>query len=193
MGPPLPRWEHCIGRAATHPGQELRTCSFHAHQCHGPRAGCARLEMAFAPCIPGLRDTFGLAQVTLQTGRDNKADQSSTVQSQTRPTLLLGCTSHPKASTGCRGESPPMNGTARASCLSPQHLPGQRAPRATGRCPSPPGAQPPAFPGRDFRVKAAPVVGLSAAQMHNQEGKMWGESIQLANIILGRKSRFLKK
>lgn len=44
-----------------------------------------------------------------------------------------------------------------------------------------------------FRVKATPVVGLSAAQMHNQEGKMWGESIQLANIILGRKSRFLKK
>lgn len=115
------------------------------------------------------------------------------MQSQTRPTLLLGCTSHPKASTGCRSEKPPMNGTARASCLSPQQLQGQRAPPTMGRCPSPPETQPPAFPGRDFRVKATPVVGLSAAQMHNQEGKMWGESIQLANIILGRKSRFLKK
>lgn len=179
-------------RAATHLRTGLRTHSFHGHPCHIPKAGCARMEMALALHIPGLRDTFGLSQVTTQRGRDNKADPEL-VQPQIRPTLLWACTSHPKASTEYRGDSPATDGTVRASCLSVQHLQGQRASPAMGRCPSPPGAQPPAFPGRDFRVKATPVVGLSAAQMHNQEGKMWGESIQLANIILGRKSRFKKK
>lgn len=84
--------KHCpdgitaTGRAATHLRTGLRTHSFHAHPCHIPKAGCAWRWLLLCTTL-GSGDTFGLSQVTLQRGKDNKADPEldGTIPEQTQP------------------------------------------------------------------------------------------------------------